>query len=178
MSYQFVKRFKVGDLFDVTLGKPIEKNLQKDDGLIPVVTAKTTDNGVDCYVNEVIEGQTYENLMTMTNRGQGGVTRYHFGKFVLGQNTILFEPKCWEEHYDQNVYLYLASVLNKLPYGDGYTNYPTKTSIVKDEIQLPVDINGEPDWNYMRKYITVGGGQFYRRIWNWLKKEYPFSKNL
>ena len=53
-DYSKCKKIKIGELFHVKRGKRIVKNVdyfenQDDKNIFPVITAKTTDNGIDGY---------------------------------------------------------------------------------------------------------------------------------
>lgn len=144
------KDFKVGELFEPYL--PRNKKLDKKErGRYPLICGSGVNNGIDGYTDEDID--VYENELTMSTRGSSGATFYQEGKFVLNNNSMVLKLK---EEYPKNkgALIYISTHLNKLPY-EGYTNYPTKSGIVKDVLELPVKSleDTEPDWEYMEEYI-------------------------
>lgn len=143
------KEFKVGDLFKAHLSSKQETELK---GEIPVISGVTTSNGVIGYSNDRDNKHMYEQEITVSNRGEySGTAYYQKREFILSNNVICLEAKF--EKTD-GVMLYITSVINKLDYG-GYSNYPTKSGIVEDVLELPVKTldDTEPDWEYMEEYI-------------------------
>lgn len=166
------KTYKIKEFFEPKLGINIQNAELCSTGEIPVITGITESNGINGYVNKEINNYTYENRITISNRGaKSGTAYYHNYKFILGSNVILFEPI---DDLKLNVYhnLYLTAVFNKLPY-TGYNNYPTKTSISEDIIQLPTSDGVNPDWDYMEKYIKEIKDKYTKKLKNqndkWIK---------
>ena len=55
----------------------------------------------------------------------------------------------------EECYLYLVSLI-KTYFGQKYSwnDAVTKDKILSEQIPLPVNSNEEPDWEYMKKYMT------------------------
>lgn len=49
--------------------------------------------------------------------------------------------------------LFIASIIRNKFTKYSYNNQLTSSSILTETIKLPVDINGEPDWQYMNEYM-------------------------
>lgn len=49
--------------------------------------------------------------------------------------------------------LFLAGILNRTLINNDWTNKATWTRVQKKDIPLPVTTNGDPDFDYMDKYI-------------------------
>lgn len=144
------KEFRVGDLFKANLGVLIPNDLLKPNGVFPVITGITENNGINGYIDENFNDFKYSHTLTISNRGvYSGTVYYHKYDFILGTNVIALESINFD--LSDNIALYLATVLNKLPYG-GYEKYPTKNGIVEDFICLPAKDN-KPDFDYMENYI-------------------------
>lgn len=126
-------------------------------GKYPVVTGITENNGVNGYIDELFKNYLFSNILTISNRGEySGTVYYHNYEFILGSNVIALKPIDFE--LNENIGLFLSTIINKLPYG-GYDTYPTKSSIEEDIIKLPAIYNSEkeeyePDWEYMENFIT------------------------
>ena len=152
MSYQFVKRFKVGDLFDIYYGKRVKKDDWLD-GDIPYVTAVEVNNGIDGYISNPL--MLVENCLSLSFLGD---VFYHPYQFSMKDGTYGLKLKN-SEFETKAVYLYLATVLSKRTKLEAtYTN-PCRPNEFKDVcLTLPVDISGILDWHFMETYVRLGGG--------------------
>lgn len=157
---QYTNTFRVGDLFEPKLGVNVSKDLILTEGKNRLVSGTTTNNGTIGYIEEDIKGHTYKEGVTVSNRGEySGRAFYQPTEFILGPNVIYLEPKI---RVTQEFLLYIVALVNKLPYG-GYDNYPTKSGIVEDVLELPVlaPNSKEIDWGAIRHAVVGGGGVNY-----------------
>lgn len=163
------EKFRVGDLFDCDLGKYLPSEELNKSGKIPVITGITVNNGIAGYIDKKYDNFLYREVLTMSNRGiYSGTTYYHNYLFLLGPNAIVMQPKTFK--INKYIGLYLATHLNKLTYG-GYSNYPTKSTIVDDIITLPAIDENTPDFEYMEKAIYIYTLDKLFKIGNYLTKK-------
>ena len=151
------KSFQLKKILKVTLGKPIHKNNIKEfsknikSNHIAYVTRTAENNGVELYVdknqvplNKIGKGNA------ITLGAEGFKAFYQKDDFITGNKiNILRNDKL-------NLYnaLFLSAILNleinkKFGYGRGLV----KSRIEKLSTKLPVNKNGEPDFELMENFI-------------------------
>ena len=84
-----------------------------------------------------------------------------------------------DKNYSENVYLFLVSSLYKslkpkYEWGDSIS----KTKIQKDMIKLPVNDNGEIDFNFMETYISAIKKLTIKNVIDWRDKEIQTTKQV
>ena len=140
------KEFKVSDIFEKVDIKKYSKT-PDDAGKIPFVSSTSLNNGVSCFVSA-------ENIfrfpcLTVSTNGDNFDTFYHEEPIAISSDVeILYNKNLKKEHY-----LFIATLLRlekkKYAYGRKAKNNAVFDTIIK----LPVDQNGNPDWQYMDDYI-------------------------
>ena len=140
------KEFKVSDIFEKVDIKKYSKT-PDDAGKIPFVSSTSLNNGVSCFVSA-------ENIfrfpcLTVSTNGDNFDTFYHVEPIAISSDVeILYNKNLKREHY-----LFIATLLRlekkKYAYGRKAKNNAVFDTIIK----LPVDQNGNPDWQYMDDYI-------------------------
>lgn len=142
------KEFKVGDFFDAERGK-VKGLQQKETGKIPVIAAARQNQGIAGLYN--VEA-LFENKITISCNGVGcGSAFYHPYKFnINGDAIVLTEKVKMSDSIKQFITCILdATFIRKYSYEEKCSADKAKNEIIK----LPVTSNGEPDWNYMEKYM-------------------------
>lgn len=143
------KEFKVGELFELHRGTSrIMRELE--DGDIPLIASARFNSGIAGYYNVPAE---YDNAITVSLNGAGcGSTIYHAGTFAITGDAMVLIPK---QDITPFAKMYVSTIY------DSYftTNYsyadkcsPEKAS--QDCIKLPATSDGQPDWEYMDKYMS------------------------
>lgn len=151
------EKFKLGDLFDIEnweygknkkymtiLSKPTNKS-------ISVISGITENNGINFYTEDTVEkNEIFENELTISTRGEySGTVFYHNEKFVLANNILVMKmPNLFK-----NQKLFIGSLINSFPYG-GYNNYPKKSTLQEDFIELPIKNDGSIDFEFMTSFIS------------------------
>jgi len=139
--------FRVVKLFDYARGTRITKE-NRINGNIPLVTAGFQNQGIDGYIETDI-CELYSDKITIDMFGN---TFYHSYSFYCDDNILVLIPK-----HNINVYtkLFIVAVLNGDKYRYSYGRQYRQKDIKKHVIKLPVTAKGEPDWDYMEKYIKA-----------------------
>jgi len=144
------KKFKIGDLFEIKKGERITK-LKRLKGKIPLITATSENNGVVGYLS-------YEEFKDKKKCFENKITIdmffnvfYHNYKYFSDDNVHTLIPKFKGDSTYIN--LFLVSVLRKLDKRYGFGRQLRLTRIKHDNIKLPVDKEGKPDWNLIENYI-------------------------
>lgn len=141
------KEFKIDDLFFVYTGG--DKPKKSEGELINSIENLTKNNGVNEKINYSGE-KVFENFISIVSIGAGGKAFYQEEKGAIFTRVKALIPK-----FELNKYLgiFLITLLNleqiKYSYGRVLDAERLKTT----KIKLPVDSNGEPDWQFMEDYI-------------------------
>ena len=141
------KFFQLDEVFNIKLGKPIHRNtirkysVLKKEGFIPYVTRKTTNNGVEFYVERVgVPSTKIQKAACITIGAEGIIPFYQDEEFVTGNKVyLLYSPNL----NLQNA-LYLSTVLKheiqkRFNYGRGLV----RSRLEKLRVFLPAK-NNEP----------------------------------
>lgn len=152
------KEFLVGDLFDGYIGTFISDEFRKDkqdsEYKIPLITSQTTNNGIQAYVKEG-DYRELEDCLSISKDGiYAGTVFYQTGKFTLGNVAMgIFAKENYKEYFTKNIYLYLASHIEKIAKSFGGYSKKVGWNIFDFNILLPVTPEGTPDYAYMESYI-------------------------
>ena len=152
MSISF-KKFRIGELFDVSTGSSIKTSITSA-GPIPRVSVRGDRNGVLGYFDteKLHSARHSENFISVNFFG---VAFYHPYKASLEMKVHCLKLKSQE--LTEPIGLYLVAVLNKVfaQLGYCYGEQLSSGDLKKQElyISLPVDSNGDPDWDYMQSYV-------------------------
>ncbi len=121
-----------------------------NNNIYDVVGATSKNNGNVGFCNKkdlLIDGNCI--CLIKTGEGSVGEAVYKFGKFIPSNNVAVIRSK----YLSKNIGLYIVAAINKNAdrYNYGYIrNYKR---ILKEKIMLPVNSKGEPDYEFMEKYI-------------------------
>ena len=140
--------FKVGDLFSVinSSGAIITEN-----GGYPIVKAQSSNNG--------LTGKTdyYDMDYGLTIGMRGSFNVYIQEQPVaLGTNVSGLILRDEDFKLNKKVLLFLATEITTYNYKNskGYENYPTQSRLsTKDKFVLPITPQGEPDYEWMTRYV-------------------------
>lgn len=114
------------------------------------VTRSKFNNGIKC---KIIEKEDYviNPSGTISFGAENANFFYQENKYITGNKMYYIDTR----HLSKNCALFLKTILeatftNNFSYSDAMT--PER--IYNKTIKLPVDLNGNPDWDYMDKYIS------------------------
>lgn len=157
MSNTQWKEFKIGDLFEIKVGKqpPIgNRHDTKEEGFVNTITGVTLNNGVGFYSKPYSD--IYINELTMAKDGEyAGKVFLQRDEFCLGGHSL---GLLMGSDVSNDSKLYLATLLNGLQskgqwQNSTYINSVTLKELKEILIPLPVTPEGTPDWSYMESYI-------------------------
>lgn len=118
-------------------------------GKKPYISSTATRNGVDNYVGNTRGVRIFSDCMTIANSGSVGVCFYQPFEFVASDHVT----KLANEKFDRYVYLFMITVTRRLGEKYSFNREINDTRIQKERIMLPVDIRGNPDLQFMARYI-------------------------
>ena len=149
------KIFKLEDLFMISISLSVDKTaFEFDDSYDIDFIGRTS-------INNGIQGKLYELKYAPNEAGTYSVTQigtkvcqYRENRWYASQNIFKLVPL---DNAMNKASKFLTTVITqalKCTYSDDtYSSYPTLKSLRQQEIKLPVDDNGEPDWVYMEAYM-------------------------
>lgn len=140
------KEFLVKDILKVEQTKSIVSKCNLIKGNIPYVTRKSSNNGYTLFCGNK-DKLNKGNCITIG--AETGIAFYQPYDFVAGNKVYKLSNKS----FDKNTYLYLTSVLNKYTVKYNYLDARIPQKIKNEVIALPVDSNGNIDFEYMENYI-------------------------
>lgn len=152
------KKFKVGDLFDAITKtckvKLFEKSDQKSRLFnIPALSSTVSNNSFGYYVKECDHDLIDEISLSVTSNGDAGKVYVQTEAFAIAQDAYALKLKNDINYGKKQVYLFLATVLEKtLIQKYSYTNKAVWSRVKREHMLLP-EKAGEPDWEFMALYI-------------------------
>lgn len=127
------------------------KRLKKADhilGKVPYVSSTMMNNGVDNFIGNE-KGKRFNNCITIANSGSVGASFYHQYEFIGSDHISALK----NDKFNKFIYLFLTTIVSRI--GDKYSfnREINDFRISKEKILLPVDKDGNPDYEYMEQYI-------------------------
>jgi len=104
----------------------------------------------------------HKNTITLNNSGSIGYCFYHPYNFVCSDHCTVIN--ILDKNKKSNIYLalFLKPIIEKIKIKYGFAREMSDERLNKENVLLPVDKNGDPDWEFMENYI----------------KSLPYSSNL
>ena len=124
------------------------------EGGIPYVVRSKFNNGIKCRVKE--SGVTEVNPAGVISFGaENSAFFYQKEKWCSGRDIYYIDTR----HLSQNTCLFLTSCLQVIATKYEYNFGLFPELLIKEEIKLPVDVSGNPDWHYMGNFIESISGK-------------------
>ena len=146
------KEFNVGELFEVSLSSGDLKIDDCDVGDAPLISSGSTDNGIVGYIkNGDSKAQLFsQNKITVDMFCNAFYQYQDFYSVSHGRVNIL-TPK-----FKMNTFiaLFIVTLINKESFKYSYGRAVYSSEISRMVIKLPVDVNGNPNWQFMEDYIN------------------------
>ena len=151
-----LKKYLLRDLFDIATTKSVDKNKIEFDVNAPYdFVGRTSVNwGVQGFVDKLNFEPNPKDSFSLVQIGETAAL-WREKEWYASQNLFILQPKLPKI---KDVFLYFQAVINKEMslYGNAYNSYPTKNSLNKTYISLPVKTTYIPDFDLMAS--LVGGG--------------------
>ncbi|WP_031489289.1 restriction endonuclease subunit S [Ureaplasma canigenitalium] len=173
--------FELKELFTIERSKNVTIEDAKDfiGYTIPYITRTENDNGTNFFISD--DGEfPLEKGNCITIGGEGAQIFYQPIDFITGNNIT----KLYNIHLNENIALFIVSVLRLEKFRYSYNRPFNQDFIKKTKIKLPALIregNIIPDWDYMDKYIReLRERERERELWNFsiLVKVKTFMVNV
>ena len=142
------KSFNLSDVFDITGTKTTKPDIVNSSniGSFPYVTTQATNNGVDKFLDFYTE---VGGVLTIDSAVLG-FTSYQHDNFTASDHVEKLKPKFETNPF---VMMFFVTVLNMEQYRFNYGRKASQTRLKKLEINLPVNLNGEIDLDFIKSYM-------------------------
>jgi hypothetical protein len=143
------KAFKIGDIFSISTGALLPKNILKK-GKIARLTATDNNNGIfDFYEN--VKHKNYRVISNFISVSFLGSVFYHPYSASLDMKIHAIQIPNFE--LNRYVAEFLVLCFKRMASGFSYGDQLSSTDLPKKKILLPIDEKGEPNYIYMESYM-------------------------
>ena len=143
------KLFQISELFNVQKGKRLTKADMKD-GKIRFIGASAINNGITAYISND-EHLHPQNTITLSYNGSIGEAFYQDEMFWASDDVNVLYPKF---KMNREMAFFIIPLLKTAGKRYAFIDKWKKEDMEKSKIPLPVDKDGNPDYNYMENYIV------------------------
>ena len=143
------KEFKISKLCYVLKGHRLTKK-HMIDGNIRYIGASYSNNGITHMIGNT-EYLFPANTITMAYNGSIGAAFYQDQEYWATDDINVIKPKM---KLTQNQIFFLMSCIQQRAQSFSFVNKWTQAKMLNTVIKLPVNFNGDPDWQYMDRYIS------------------------
>jgi hypothetical protein len=144
------KPFRIDSLFTIIKGRRLTKE-DMEPGTTPFITATMENNGLTALIG--LPPFCPGNSLSVVYNGNGVSTAFYQPEpFFPCDDVNCFVPNKATE-FNQNIALFIATIIHRERYRFSYGRKWTLDLMKAQEIKLPVDSMGKPDWSFMNDYI-------------------------
>ena len=144
--------FRMGELFDAFLSKDDIQPKSITEGATPLVSSGKEHNGIIAYIEEPKAHLWEGNTLTVDMFGKVFFHEQPYFAVSHGRVNILKAKSTVSSGALQFVGCAIEKVTSKKY---EFSEMCTGTKLLKDAIMLPVNKNGDPDWDYMEEYMKM-----------------------
>ncbi len=143
------KLFQIGSLFTVKKGTRLTKANMRP-GTINYIGASAVNNGITAKIGNT-EHLHSANTITVNYNGSVGEAFYQNAQYWASDDVNVLYPNF---ELTENIALFLLPIIKQVGKQYAFTNKWKQDEMEQDEIPLPVDMEGNPDWDYIESYIS------------------------
>ncbi|MCO4091927.1 MAG: hypothetical protein HEQ34_08250 [Sphingorhabdus sp.] len=142
--------FRYDEIFDIERGKGPRKATLTSHGATPFISSTDSNNGLTGYTSE--KPRHSGNVITVNRNGSVGEAFYQPIPFSSTEDVHVFKPK-----FDMNKYIgiFLATLIRQEKYRFNYGRKWGLGRMNESIIRLPVTTDGQPDWDFMERYVKA-----------------------
>lgn len=150
------KEFEIKELFTINPTKYhrlTNKDLMQDDGENPVIVNSSFNNGIGGYTNYELTEKG--NVITFSDTTTSDSIFYQPNDFVGYSHVQVVKPISNIEKWNRYSLLFFTAIFKKKAslMNYDYVNKFTRADALKIKVKLPIDTNGELNWEYMESFI-------------------------
>ncbi len=151
------KEFRLDELFEIEIGRSIDLNkLEQSNIGINYVGRTEENNGVTAIVKRPDEKYVYSgNCITVPMVGNAMKGTYQENEFCCSQNISILRLK--GDTLNVFVAIFLITLLKQEMYRYSYGRPLSLGRMKESAIKLPSTLDGNPDWEWMEKFIKGCG---------------------
>jgi hypothetical protein len=138
--------FNLSNLFKIERGERLVKP-DRIEGYIPLATAGFENQGIADFISN-IEMKRYRNVITIDMFGNAFYRGY---EFCCDDNVLVLVI----ENINKSTGLFIVTILNLDRYRNAYGRQYRQKTFTQHKIKLPANDNGNPDWDFMEKFIDT-----------------------
>src|SRR3989344_7311121 len=146
------KIFKFDKVFKFERGKRLI-SVNQTEGDIPYISSTKKNNGIDNYINPPNYMTIYENVLTLNNSGSVGYCFYHPYKIVCSDHCTIISIRDENIMLNPHIALFLRTLIESMKYKYNFAREINNDRLSKENIILPANQEGEPDWQFMEDYM-------------------------
>jgi len=151
LSDRKLKWFLLDDLFNLSTEPFVSiGEAKKTHGEYPFISTGSDNNGIACMTG-IEKAKVYPSgCITVASSGNAGEAFYQEKPFKVTNMITILKPK-----FNINIYigLFLVTLIRKEKYRYSYGRKSGIERMKESKVKLPVDKNGNPDWQFMEDYI-------------------------
>ena len=156
--------FKVGDIFEIFTGSLIDN---PKSGTIPRITATDVNNGVAMFTSRYEEKARYfSNFISVSFLGS---VFYHKDTVSLDMKIHGIKP-CRYELKSESA-LFLIPLIKNFSFKYSYGYQLSTRILVNQKLMLPIDFQGQPNWQFMEDYIKQEQKQQAQKIIDYYERK-------
>ena len=164
------KEFFFTDIFkEIKRGKRLTKANQRE-GYTPYISSTAFNNGVDNFISNNKNVRKYKNNLSIANSGSVGACFYHKYEYIASDHITALS--C--ENADENIYKFMSTIIKRLENKYSFNREINDTRISREKLILPIDKDGNPNWEYMCKFIKKIENEKINNIINYLYDIYIY----
>ena len=143
------KEFVFSDIFtQIQRGKRLKKD-DHTEGNMPYVSSTASNNGIDGFIGNKERVRTFENCISLANSGSVGSAFLQEFEFIASDHITMLK----KEGVDKYVYLFMLPIISRLSEKYSFNREINDKRISREQLLLPIQTNGEPDWTFMSDFM-------------------------
>jgi hypothetical protein len=172
------KAFRIVDIFDVKNTQSImSRDITLNSGTTPYLTASGTNNAVGGYIT--FDDSFLDKGNCIFIGGKTFVVSYQGKDFFSNDshNLALYLKETGAQTKENQLFM-VASIYKSLSSKYSWGDSISYKKIQADEVNLPIDTNGNPDYAFMTAFIHIQQKRAISRVCDWKDKEIAAAKNI
>ena len=166
------EKYTFEDIFDIRSGKRLETR-NKIPGNRPFIGASDSNNGITGFVNNTNDSLD-RNSLGVSYNGAPCIAFYHPYECIFTDDVKHLHLKCHNDN--EFVHLFLATVISKQKGKYSYGYKFNEQRMRRQIILLPINKNGDPDYEYMESYVRMKESDLIKRYLGYSKSK-PTKEN-
>lgn len=142
--------FRFDNIFSYQRGRRLISQDQVP-GDVAYISSTATNNGLDNYITPPEDMTVYNNKLTLSNSGSVGYLFYHNYDFVASDHVMVIWPI--KQELNRYIAIFLKPIFEHLRYRYNFGREITDARLPSEQLYLPVDAQGQPDWQYMEDQV-------------------------